>query len=71
MAVKQMRFSDKSGGAIEPGTGARVRVMFYADDRPDMRADLTDAEVEDLVKRYKLSEVETRPTRAGERRVRV
>lgn len=63
--------SDKSGNEIKPGTGARVRVMFFDEGRVDMRADLTDAEVEKLVRDYKLKEVETRPTRAGERRKRV
>lgn len=64
-----VRVSDKSGEEIPADTGARVRVMFYGEG-VDMRADLTDAEVADLIKRYKLTEVETRPTRAGEKRRR-
>lgn len=71
MAVKSVtvRVSDKSGAEMPPGTGARVRVMFYGEG-VDMRADLTDAEVAKLIREYKLTEVETRPTRAGERRRR-
>lgn len=63
--------SDKSGEEIPRGTGARVRVMFYADGEVDMRADLTDDEVAQLVKTYKLKRVETRPHRAGEKRKRL
>lgn len=63
--------SDKSGDSIAPGTGARVRVMFHDEDRVDMRADLTDAEVDKLVREYKLKSVQPRPARAGERRKRV
>lgn len=72
MAVKtvQMYESDKSGDEIPNGTGGRVRVLFY-DDRPDMRADLTDAELEKLIRDYKLKPVETRPGRRGEKRVRL
>lgn len=62
--------SDKSGKEIPRGTGARVRVMFYDTDRVDMRSDLTDAEVAQLVKDYGLKSVETRTTRAGEKRER-
>lgn len=70
MALEQVRLSDKSRETIEPGTGARVRVMFYAADTPDMRADLTDAEVAELISEYKLSEVDTRSSRKGEKRTR-
>ena len=64
MAVEtvQVRRSDKSGQEIPAGTGGRVRVMFN-DDRVDLRADLTDAEITKLVKEYKLVEVVIRPTR--------
>lgn len=62
--------SDKSGQEIPRGTGARVRVMFYDTDKVDMRSDLTDAEVEKLIKDYGLKSVETRPQRAGEKRER-
>jgi hypothetical protein len=62
MAVVQIRRSDKSGEEIPEGTGARVRVMF-ADDRDDLRADLTDEEVRELLPFAQ--EVRTRPTRRG------
>ena len=62
--------SDKSGKEIPRGTGARVRVMFYDTDKVDMRSDLTDAEVAQLVKDYGLKSVEQRPQRAGEKRER-
>lgn len=58
MSLTTVRVSDKSGEPIPPGTGARVRVMFY-DDRPDRRADLTDEEVERLLDFT--HEVEIRP----------
>lgn len=70
MARGTVLFSDKSGAQIAPDTGARVRVMFY-DDRDDMRADLTDAEVDELIRRYKLQKVQPRPERRGEKRVRL
>lgn len=70
MAVETVRLSDKSRQMIEPNTGARVRIMFYDASRADMRADLTDAEVKQLVAEYGLREVETRPTRRGEKRDR-
>jgi hypothetical protein len=61
MAVEQVRRSDVSGEEIPAGTGARVRVMFLDEDKPDRRADLTDAEVEKLLGFTK--EVQTRPNR--------
>lgn len=68
MAVEtvRVRVSDKSGQEIPDGTGARVRVM-YPDDRPDLRADLTDAEVTKLIKEYKLVETTPRPDRKRSR----
>jgi hypothetical protein len=60
MAVESVRRSDKSSSVIPEGTGARVRVMFLSDGRPDMRADLTDAEVKKLIAEYGLKEVATR-----------
>lgn len=69
MAVEQVRRSDVSGKEIPAGTGARVRVMFFNSDRPDRRADLTDEEVEKLLSFTQ--EVQTRPSRRGERRVRL
>lgn len=55
--------SDKSGDEIPAGTGGRVRVLFNDQDKVDMRADLTDAEVEKLVRDYKLKPVQPRETR--------
>lgn len=71
MARGTMLWSDKSGQQIAPSTGARVRVMFYDEERVDMRADLTDAEVAQLVKTFKLKPVETRPSRRGEKRAQI
>ena len=48
MAIEKIRRSDMSQKVIEPGTGARVRVMFADPSRPDLRADLTDDEVKKL-----------------------
>lgn len=48
MALVQVRKSDMSGKDIPEGTGARVRIIWF-DDRPDMRADLTDDEVQKLL----------------------
>ena len=59
--------SDKSGNEIPRGTGARVRILFYAEDKEDMRADLTDAEVDKLIKDYKLKPVQTRSPRRRKR----
>lgn len=69
MALEQVRKSDLSGDEIPAGTGARVRVMFYDGERVDRRADLTDAEVDKVLKFAK--EVQTRPNRRTERRVRL
>ena len=55
--------SDKSGKEIPAGTGGRVRILFNDKDRVDMRADLTDAEIEKLVAEYKLKPVEPRTER--------
>lgn len=66
MAVVQVRKSDKSGDEIPDGTGARVRITFYDSRKTDRRADLTDAEVEELFPYT--SEVEERPARRGEKR---
>lgn len=63
MALETVRKSDASGKEIKPGTGARVRVMFTDKNRPDMRADLTDAEVKQLMPW--LQEVQPRPSRRG------
>ncbi len=71
MARGTVLWSDKSGDQIAPSSGARVRVMFYDEDRVDMRADLTDAEVDKLVKDYKLKPIEARPSRRGEKRIRL
>lgn len=63
MPVQTVRLSSLSGDLIPPGTGARVRIMFWDEGREDMRLDLTDAEVTDLAKRYKAEEVKPRPDR--------
>ena len=60
MAVVQVRKSDISGEVIPDGSGARVRVIF-ADDRTDLRADLTEEEVAQLLP-FAI-EVHERPTR--------
>lgn len=62
--------SDKSGEVIPRGSGARVRILFNDEAKIDMRADLTDAEAEQLIRDYKLTQVAPRPGRAGERRNR-
>lgn len=51
MAVETMtvRKSDVSGDVIPNGTGARIRVMFADGGKEDMRADLTDDEVAQLL----------------------
>lgn len=69
MALVQVRRSDLSGDEIPEGTGARVRVMFYDPDRVDRRADLTDEEVERFL--HFVKEVEPRPQRKGEKRIRL
>ncbi len=69
MALAQIRRSDVSGKEIPAGTGARVRVMFFSDDKPDRRADLTDAEVEKLLSFTR--EVQERPNARGTRKVRL
>lgn len=63
MALETVRVSDKSRQPIPPGTGARVRVMFYDESRPDQRADLTDEEVEKLLLPF-TTEVEQRSPRS-------
>lgn len=49
MAVQHIRTSDASGEQIPRNTGARIRVVFNDPHRTDMRADLTDEEVERLL----------------------
>lgn len=68
MALTTVRKSDASGVEIPEGTGARLRIIFYDENRPDRRADLTDAEVEEIL--HFAQEVKTRPERRG-RRVQV
>ena len=65
MALTQVRVSDMSGEPIPEQSGARVRVMYFDESRPDRRADLTDAEVEVLLPFA--AEVETRPGRRARR----
>jgi hypothetical protein len=49
MALVQTRKSDASGKEIPRGTGARIRIMFNDPEKDDMRADLTDAEVAEIL----------------------
>jgi hypothetical protein len=63
MALETVRRSDASGKEIPAGTGARVRVMFNDKSRHDLRADLTDKEVKELLSWA--VPVATRPTRRG------
>lgn len=49
MAVETIRKSDASGDEIPEGTGARIRVVWHDPERVDLRADLTDEEVERLL----------------------
>ena len=63
MPVKRVMVSSTSGQVIPDGTGARVRVLWNDESRADMRADLSDAETEKLIKEFKLEAVETRPER--------
>lgn len=65
MPVLHLRISSKSGATMEPKTGARVRIEFYDGARQARRADLTDAEVDELL--GFAEEVESRP---GQRRRR-
>lgn len=71
MALVQVRRSDKSGVEIPEGTGARIRLEFYDGERIAHRADMTDAEAQELIEQFGLKEVEPRPSRAGERRLRL
>jgi hypothetical protein len=70
MPVKTVQFSNVTGELIPEGTGARVRVVFGDPDKGDMRIDLADAEVNELVERYNAEPVKARPYRAGEKRNR-
>ena len=65
MAVETVRRSDVSGDVIPDGTGARVRVIFADDQRVDLRADITDEEVEKLLAWAK--PVQQRPDRRKRR----
>jgi hypothetical protein len=71
MPVKTIRVSSLSNEIIPEGTGARVRIMFTDPNRVDMRADLTDEEAESLAKTYAAEQVDPRPARRGERRIRI
>jgi hypothetical protein len=63
MALETVRRSDASGAEIPRGTGARIRVMFNDKKHTDLRADLTDEEVKELLS-FAVP-VETRPSRRG------
>jgi hypothetical protein len=66
MAVVQVRKSDFSGKEIPVGTGARVRVIFNDERKTDLRADLTDDEVKELL--AWAQPVQERPERKARRR---
>lgn len=61
MALERVRISDRSGEAIPEGTGARIRVQWFDRKRVDLRCDLTDEEVMELLGFAK--QVEIRPER--------
>lgn len=71
MPVKRLLVSSLSGEPIPDGSGARVRIMFNDPERVDMRADLTDKEVEKVARQIKAEDVEPRPERRGTRRLRL
>jgi hypothetical protein len=63
MPIKRFRVSSLSDQIIPDGTGARIRIMWSADEREDMTADLTDEEAEQLAGHYNAEEVTPRPER--------
>jgi len=63
MPVQRVLISSKSGDVIPDGTGARIRIMWNDESRVDMRADLTDAEADEVVAQYRATDVEPRPDR--------
>lgn len=70
MALIQLRRSDASGTEIPRGTGARIKIIFNDPEKDDMRADLTDEEVAELLPFAQ--PVETRPERRrGNRNITV
>lgn len=61
MAKVNMRKSDKSGALFDFGnTGGRVRVHFNDKSRNQQTADLTDEELEELLKFANFTDVEKR-----------
>ena len=71
MALVQIRRSDKSGAEIPENSGARIRIEFYDGKTVARRADLTEKEAAELIKTYGMKEIEPRPERRGERRLRL
>lgn len=67
MPVRTVRISSLSGAVIPDGTGARVRIMWNDPGKLDMRADLTDEEVAELIEKYQAEDVEPRPDRRARR----
>jgi hypothetical protein len=67
MPIKTIRVSNLSGDVIPDGTGARIRIMWNDPERVDMRADLTDAEAEEIARQCKVEEVDPRPARRQRR----
>lgn len=49
MTFVQVRKSDASGVEIGQGEGARIRIIFNDPEKDDLRADLTDEEVAELL----------------------
>jgi len=49
VALVQVRRSDASGDEIPRGTGARIKIIFNDPAKEDMRADLTDEEVQRIL----------------------
>lgn len=71
MPVEKVRRSSLSNEVIPDGTGARLRLMFNDPSRVDMKADLTDAEAEDLAMKCGAASVNPRPGRRTARGFRL
>lgn len=68
MALKQTRYSDKSGVIIPEGTGVRIRIEFLDGQQIARAADLTTEEFEELLDFSKpVTERPARQTRANPR----
>lgn len=49
MPKKWFTISSDSGVPLPENSGARIRIEFYDDKRPALRADLSDAEMEEFL----------------------